>query len=151
MSKNGKLALTLQFPDKRLQKLLTRKLLKSVVQAALVTSFAQAEITLRFVNEEEGRTLNRDYRGKDYATNVLTFPYSEDDVQADIVLCADVLEREAAEQCKAVLDHTLHLIVHGMLHAQGYDHENKTEALEMETLEVEILAKLGVKNPYQVA
>lgn len=147
-----KLTLTLQFPDKRMQKELTRKLLKNTVQAAL---FAPAELTLRFVDAEEGRTLNRDYRGKDYATNVLTFAYSEADdldsgtTQADIVLCADVLEQEAATQKKSITDHAIHLIVHGVLHAQGYDHEEEEEAAEMENLEIEILAKLGVKNPYE--
>ena len=149
MSEKNKLGLTLQFADKCLQKQLTKKMLKNVVQAAL---FAPAEITLRFVDAEEGRILNRDYRGKDYATNVLTFAYSEDGgetTQADIILCTDVLQQEAAAQNKSIVDHALHLIVHGVLHAQGYDHEADDEAAEMEALEVEILEKLGVKNPYQ--
>jgi probable rRNA maturation factor len=151
-SEQPKLTLTLQFPDKRLQKQLPRKLLKSAVQAAL---FAPAELTLRFVDGDEGRTLNRDYRGKDYATNVLTFAYSEEyedesaATQADIVLCTDVIEQEAAAQNKSIIDHALHLIVHGVLHAQGYDHEDDEEATEMEGLEIEILATLGVKNPYE--
>ncbi len=149
-----KLALTLQFPDNRLQKLLTRKQLKSVVQAAL---FAPAELTLRFVNAEEGRILNRDYRGKDYATNVLTFAYNDeidpeavpDTTQADIVLCTDVVQQEAVAQNKSLIDHVLHLIVHGVLHAQGYDHEEDEEAAEMEALEIEILTAMGLKNPYE--
>jgi len=144
-----KLVLTLQFPDKRLQKQLKKKLLKNVVQAALL---APAEITLRFVGIEEGRILNRDYRGKDYATNVLTFAYSENSeemTQADIILCTDVLQNEAAAQNKSIADHALHLIIHGVLHAQGYDHEEDDEAAEMEALEVDILTKLGVKNPYK--
>lgn len=143
-----KLMLTLQFPDQRLQKQLTKKMLKNAVQAALLTP---VEITLRFVDAEEGRALNRDYRGKDYATNVLTFSYNEDNgdvTQADIILCTDIVQKEAAAQNKSIVDHALHLIVHGVLHAQGYDHEENDEATEMEALEVKILAKLGVKNPY---
>jgi probable rRNA maturation factor len=148
MSKKPKLSLVLQFPDPRLQKQLSKNKLKEAVQVAL---FAPAEITLRFVDAEEGRVLNRDYRGKDYATNVLTFPYSaaDDEVtQADIILCTDVLQQEATAQHKSLIDHALHLIVHGVLHAQGYDHEEEIEAAEMERLEGEILAKLGVANPY---
>ncbi|MGZ3158593.1 MAG: rRNA maturation RNase YbeY, partial [Burkholderiaceae bacterium] len=102
---------------------------------------------------EEGRALNRDYRNKDYATNVLTFAYTEDEqsevTQADIILCTDVLQKEAAEQKKSVEEHTAHLVIHGVLHAQGYDHENDADAGEMEELEIEALAKLGIANPYQ--
>jgi len=151
MSKPPKLNLTVQFPDKRLQKQLPRALLTSAVQAAL---FAPARITLRFVDAVEGLTLNRDYRGKDYATNVLTFAYTEDidaeTTEADIILCTDVLLQEATEQHKTLRDHALHLIVHGVLHAQGYDHEDDDEASEMEGLEIEILAQLGITNPYHV-
>ena len=111
-----------------------------------------AEITVRIVGQEEGRSLNRDYRKKDYATNVLTFAYTEDEdsetTQADIVLCTDVLQREAKEQGKTVARHAAHLIVHGVLHAQGYDHESDDEAEEMEQIEVELLAALGIANPY---
>lgn len=153
MSKKSKLILTLQFPDPRLQKQLSKKRLKNVVQSALLFSTAAlTEITLRFVNAEEGRILNRDYRGKDYPTNVLTFAYSEHSeeiTQADVILCTDVLQQEAEAQNKSTLDHAVHLIVHGVLHAQGYDHENNDEAVEMEALEVEILRKLDVKNPYK--
>lgn len=148
MPKN-KLTLSVQYPDARLKDTITRPLLRRWVQAALL---APAEITLRFVNAEEGQTLNRDYRGKDYATNVLTFAYTEDMdsevTQADIILCTDVLEKEAAEQQKPVLEHTAHLVVHGVLHAQGYDHEDEEEAVEMEELEVDILSSLGMPNPY---
>lgn len=143
------LSLSVQYPDPRLKEKIPRTQLRRWIQAAL---FAPAELTIRFVNAEEGRQLNREYRAKDYATNVLTFAYTEDadseTTQADIILCTDVLEREAAEQNKAVEDHTAHLVVHGVLHAQGYDHETEEEATEMETLEAELLATLGFANPY---
>lgn len=146
------LTLSVQYPDPRLKPLITRAKLKRWIAAAL---FAPAELTIRFVDADEGRTLNRDYRGKDYATNVLTFAYNEgeelpDDAptQADIILCTDVLEREAAEQNKTVEEHTAHLIVHGVLHAQGYDHEDDEEATEMESLETELLGTLGFSDPY---
>ncbi|HVL75150.1 MAG TPA: rRNA maturation RNase YbeY [Noviherbaspirillum sp.] len=149
MTKKHKLALSVQYADARLKDVVTRDKLRRWVQAAL---FAPAELTIRFVNAEEGRTLNREYRGKDYATNVLTFAYTEDEdaelTHADIILCTDVLEREAAEQRKPLLAHAAHLVVHGVLHAQGYDHETDEEAVEMEGLEVEILASLGEANPY---
>lgn len=145
-----KLTLSVQYADERLKDLLTRPLLRKTIQAAL---FFPAELTLRIVDAEEGQELNRDYRGKDYATNVLTFAYTEDSdaevTQADIILCTDVLEKEAKEQKKTVLEHAQHLVVHGVLHAQGYDHETDEEAEEMEALEIEILAGLGLANPYQ--
>lgn len=144
-----KLNLSVQYADERLKEVLTRPLLRKTIQAAL---FFPAELTLRIVDAEEGQILNRDYRGKDYATNVLTFAYTEDSdaevMQADIILCTDVLEKEAKEQKKTVLEHAQHLVVHGVLHAQGYDHETDEEAEEMEALEVEILASLGLANPY---
>ncbi len=150
MQKN-KLTLSVQYPDVRLKNTITRALLRRWVQAALL---APADITLRFVDAEEGQTLNRDYRGKDYATNVLTFAYTEDTdtevTQADIILCTDVLEKEALEQQKSVLEHTAHLVIHGVLHAQGYDHEDEEEATEMESLEIDILSSLGMQNPYSV-
>ncbi|PVX38298.1 rRNA maturation RNase YbeY [Janthinobacterium sp. 78] len=152
MSEKNKLSLSVQYPDARLETLITRPKVRRWVKAAL---FAPAELTIRFVDAEEGRTLNRDYREKDYATNVLTFAYNEgeelsDDepTRADIILCTDVLEKEAAEQKKSVEEHTAHLIVHGVLHAQGYDHMDDEEAAEMEGLETEILAKLGIADPY---
>lgn len=149
-SPKPKLTLSVQYADERLKDVLTRPLLRKTVQAAL---FFPAELTLRIVDAEEGQELNRDYRGKDYATNVLTFAYTEDSdaevTQADIILCTDVLEKEAKEQKKTVLEHAQHLVVHGVLHAQGYDHETDEEAEEMEALEIEILAGLGLTNPYQ--
>ena len=125
------------------------------VAAALKRRIREADLAIRLVDADEGPTLNRHYRGKDYATNVLTFAYNEgeelpDDAptQADIILCTDVLEREAAEQNKTVEEHTAHLIVHGVLHAQGYDHEDDEEATEMESLETELLGTLGFSDPY---
>jgi probable rRNA maturation factor len=149
MPQKNKLSLSVQYPDPRLKESLTRSKLCRWVQAALL---APAELTIRFVDAEEGRTLNREYRGKDYATNVLTFAYSEDEAsevtQADIILCSDVLQREAAEQKKTLEAHAAHLVVHGVLHAQGYDHEGDEEAAEMEQLEIEILASMGEPDPY---
>jgi len=107
------------------------------------------QITVRFVDDEEGRALNRDYRGKDYATNVLSFPYETDPVVlGDLVIAPAVCAREAAEQGKAVADHMAHLVVHGVLHLSGYDHESDAEAEAMEALEGEILAGLGIADPY---
>jgi probable rRNA maturation factor len=111
---------------------------------------SDAEITVRIVDTDEGQTLNRDYRGKDYATNVLTFDYTQAPyVTADLVLCAPVVEREAQEQGKTLQAHYAHLLIHGALHAQGYDHEtDEADALEMEALEILLLAALGYDNPY---
>lgn len=107
------------------------------------------QITVRFVDDEEGRSLNRDYRGKDYATNVLSFPYDyEPVVCGDLVVAPAVCVREAAEQGKTPGDHMAHLIVHGVLHLCGYDHEEDTEAEAMEAREREILAALGIVDPY---
>lgn len=109
------------------------------------------EFTVRFVDEEEGRMLNNQYRHKDYATNVLTFEYPQapdGSVMSDIVICPAVLERQAIEQNKPFVDHLAHLLVHGVLHAQGYDHLNEEEAEEMEGRETEILMGLGFPNPY---
>ena len=108
------------------------------------------EMTVRVVGEAEGRALNLQYRGKDYATNVLTFDYTREPiVAADLVLCAPVVEQEAREQGKALEAHYAHLLVHGTLHAQGYDHEtHQRDALEMEALEILLLGALGFDNPY---
>lgn len=108
------------------------------------------QITVRFVNAKEGRSLNSDYRGKDYATNVLSFPYEvEPVVCGDLVICAEVVMREAAEQGRSLEANYAHLIVHGMLHLQDYDHEeSEEEALLMESKERQILALLGYPDPY---
>jgi probable rRNA maturation factor len=146
----NKLTLSVQYADPRLVDTLPRPEIRRWVKAA---QFAPAELVIRFVDDNEGRTLNRDYRGKDYATNVLTFAYDEaevimdtDIVRADIVLCVDVLLREAQQQAISVVQHAAHLIVHGVLHAQGYDHEADDEAAEMEALEDEILVGLGMRK-----
>jgi probable rRNA maturation factor len=111
---------------------------------------SDAEITVRIVDAEEGQALNRDYRKKDYATNVLTFEYTmEPVVTADLVLCAPVVAQEAKEQGKTLQAHYAHLLVHGALHAQGWDHESSEEdAQVMELRETEILNRLGFENPY---
>ena len=109
-----------------------------------------AEITVRIVDKEEGQALNRDYRHKDYATNVLTFDYTQTPiVTADLVLCAPVVAQEAKENRKTLQAHYAHLLVHGTLHAQGWDHEtSEADAQAMEAREVEILAGLGIQSPY---
>ena len=108
-----------------------------------------AEITVRIVDTEEGQALNRDYRHKDYATNVLTFDYTQEPVvTADLVLCAPVVAKEAKEQGKTLEEHYAHLLVHGALHAQGWDHEAEEDAQVMELRESEIMARLGFENPY---
>ncbi len=109
-----------------------------------------AEITVRIVGAEEGRRLNREFRHKDYATNVLTFDYQQEPtVLADLVLCAPVVEREAREQGKTLQEHYAHLLVHGTLHAQGWDHETgEQDAQEMEAYETAIMQELGFADPY---
>lgn len=109
------------------------------------------QVTIRLVDSDEGQELNRDYRGKDYATNVLSFPYeTEPRLMGDLVICHAVVAREAAEQGKPLAAHYAHLVVHGMLHLQGYDHETGEEdAAEMENEERRIMATLGYPDPYR--
>lgn len=131
------------------------------VAAALQGRIREADLAIRIVGEDEGRALNRHYRGKDYATNVLSFPGElPPEVKlpkgvtmpllGDIVLCAPVVAREAAEQAKPVAHHYAHLTVHGVLHLLGMDHEDEREAACMERLERDILAELGIDDPYRV-
>jgi probable rRNA maturation factor len=107
---------------------------------------------VRFVGNAEAKKLNATYRGKDYATNILTFPYQLDSkdspLMADLVICLPVLKKEALTQKKSIEQHLIHLIVHGTLHAQGFDHEDEVEAEAMESLEISILKKLKQPNPY---
>lgn len=113
--------------------------------------FEEVELTLRIVDSEEAHQLNHQYRDKDYPTNVLTFEYGIDEtatLRADIVICAVVVQKEAEEQSKAFADHFKHLLVHGVLHSLGFDHQSDEEADAMEALEIEILAQFSIKNPY---
>ena len=140
------LSLSLQFADASDRALLPRHKVARWIRAALG---APAEITVRIVGAEEGQALNRDYRAKDYATNVLTFDYSHAPVVvADLVLCAPVVAREAREMKVELQAHYAHLLVHGALHAQGHDHEIDAEARVMEARETEVLAGLGFSDPY---
>ena len=141
------LALSLQFADAAHRAQLPRHRVARWLRAALE---APAQLAVRIVGLEEGRALNRDYRGKDYATNVLTFDYEHEPViVADLVLCAPVVEREAREQGLELPAHYAHLLVHGALHAQGYDHEAPDEAEAMEARERVVLAALGLPDPYR--
>jgi len=140
------LTLTLQFGDPTDRALVTRHRVLGWLRCALERP---AEITVRIVDAEEGQALNRDFRARDYPTNVLTFDYQrEPTVVADLVLCGPVLRREADEQAVPLVDHYAHLVVHGALHAQGYDHEVDAEATAMERRETEILIRLGFDDPY---
>ncbi len=117
------------------------------------TSFTRMQVGLRIVGLKEAQQLNAGYRQKDYATNVLTFEYGvqpDGTAAGDIVLCLPVLKREAREQRKDFLCHAAHLIIHGTLHALGYDHEKARDATRMETLETSILATMGIDNPYLI-
>ncbi|RDE24114.1 rRNA maturation RNase YbeY [Motiliproteus coralliicola] len=113
----------------------------------------QAELTIRIVDETESQQLNREYRGKDKPTNVLSFPFEappgiELDLLGDLVICAPVVAREADEQHKALSHHWAHMLIHGILHLLGYDHISDEQAAEMEPLETELLAALGIEDPY---
>jgi len=109
----------------------------------------ETSLTIRIVDEEEGRQLNAAYRGRDYATNVLTFPLTEEPIlMGDIVICAPVVAKEAVEQGKPLLAHYAHMTVHGVLHLHGYDHEVDAQAELMEAMEIAVMHKLGFANPY---
>ncbi len=145
------LSLSLQFGElkdaKRHRAALPRHSVARWIRHALESD---AEITVRIVDAEEGRALNREYRQRDYATNVLTFDYTQEPiVTADLVLCAPVIAKEAKDNKKTLAAHYAHLLVHGTLHAQGWDHETgEADAEAMEAREIEILAGLGIKSPY---
>ena len=143
------LTLSLQFADPSHRDQLPRHKVARWLRAALA---GPAELTVRIVDADEGRALNRDYRGRDYATNVLTFDYSRDPVVvADLILCAPVVAGEARKQKIPLAAHYAHLLVHGALHAQGHDHENDADAAAMETLESRIVSGLGFDDPYRRA
>jgi len=141
-----KLALTVQYAVEK-DGLPTRSQLRAWAQSALL---GDADVTVRLVDAEEGRALNRQYRGRDGATNVLTFFYDgSGPLSGDIALCVPVVEREARQQHKNPQAHYAHLVVHGMLHLQGYDHEKAADARVMEALEAEIVTGLGYADPYK--
>ena len=141
------LRLSLQQPDGRHRQVLTRHRVTRWIRAALD---APAEITVRIVDADEARALNRDYRAKDYATNVLTFDYQRlPTVMADLVLCAPVVALEAREQDTSLEAHYAHLLVHGTLHAQGWDHQRAAHARAMEAHESALLLALGFADPYR--
>ena len=144
------LRLSLQQPDGRHRDQLPRHRVARWLRAALQTP---AELTVRIVGEVEARALNLDYRGRDYATNVLTFDYAHSPwVHADLVLCAPVVEREAQAARRSLQAHYAHLLVHGALHAQGWEHESSAaDARRMEAQERKVLASLGFDDPYAPA
>jgi probable rRNA maturation factor len=145
----ARLHLAIQFAEPSAAAALSRSSLRRWVYRALQ---GDATLTLRFVGRREGRSLNSEHRGKDYATNVLTFAYGLDAtgmLSADIVICMPVLRDEARSQRKTLRAHAAHLVIHGVLHAQGHDHENDADAHAMEQLETKLLAGLGISDPYQ--
>jgi len=147
-----KLKIDLQYASTAIESTLSK-----IASPALIKKWVKSAtplgglMTLRFVNATEGKKLNLAFRQKDYATNVLTFPYelSKNELAADIIFCLPVLQKEAKEQNKLLKAHLAHLIVHGCLHAQGYDHEAAKDAKKMEALEIQTLQKMGFANPYQ--
>ena len=142
-----KLSLAVQYATNA-ENLPTRPQFRRWIKAALQHD---VQIGLRIVDEAEGRVLNRDFRGKDYATNVLTFVYDEKvPLYGDVVICAQVVEREACEQHKDLMAHYAHLAIHAILHLQGYEHDDEQDASRMEKLETAIMMKLGYADPYQV-
>ena len=151
MPSNSKLLIDIQTASPALEAALNK-----ITSSSLIKKWIKAStplgglLTLRFVNAAEGKKLNSVFRQKDYATNVLTFPYehSKSSLSADMIFCLPVIQREAKEQGKTVKAHLAHLIIHGCLHAQGYDHEHEKEAKKMEKLEVVLLKKLGFTDPY---
>jgi probable rRNA maturation factor len=147
----AKLMIDLQFASPTLESVVEKTASAALIKKWVKSTGANSGlITLRFVNATEGKKLNAAFRQKDYATNVLTFPYerSKDSVTADIIFCLPVIQKEAKEQGKTLKAHLAHLIIHGCLHAQGLDHETDREAKKMEALEIKLLKALGFANPY---
>jgi probable rRNA maturation factor len=144
----GRLSLSVQYQTKRAAP--ARAQCRRWVKAALaLDGGVDCRLTLRFVDSREARSLNRAFRARDYATNVLTFDYhSANMVHADIVICVPVIEREARQQNKDVRAHFAHMVVHGVLHAHGFDHVIARDAKQMESLEGRILARFGISDPY---
>lgn len=144
--RDAELRLSMQFADPSVRHLLPRHRVRRWLRAALDRP---AEITVRWVGAQEGQALNRDYRGKDYATNVLTFDYQHVPVVvADLVLCVPVVAQEAAAQGCDLVAHHAHLLVHGALHAQGWEHEDAQEAAAMEARESAVMTSLGFADPW---
>ena len=147
----SKLAIELQYASPAIESTVNKVASSTLIKKWVKSSTALGGlITLRFVNAAEGKKLNLAFRQKDYATNVLTFPYelSKSSLVADIIFCLPVLQKEVKEQGKLLKGHLAHLIVHGCLHAQGYDHVVGRDAKKMESLEIQILQKMGFANPY---
>ena len=150
------LSLSLQFGDfddaeqkQRHRAVLTRHRVQRSLRHALEQDVEQAEITVRIVDSAEGQALNQSYRQKDYATNVLTFPLTEEPwLIGDIILCAPVVEKEAKEQGISLEAHYAHLTIHGILHMHGYDHEEEAQAELMESIESATMMQLGYADPY---
>lgn len=147
----SKLEIDIQFASTAIEdKVLAIASLAAIKKWVKAAAQLNGLITLRFVNAAEGKKLNFAFRNKDYATNVLTFPYelTKKTLAADVIFCLPVIQKEALEQNKSVKSHLAHLIIHGCLHAQGLDHENDKEAKKMETKEIALLKSLGFANPY---
>jgi len=150
------LSLAIQYgqEEARLPRWRPRRWVAQALRAPELADVAGVALTLRLVGAAEGRRLNRDFRQRDYATNVLTFEYGADPdgvVGGDIVLCLPVLASEARAQKKLFLHHAAHLVVHGVLHSLGYDHLNDRDARQMEALETRILAEMAIPDPYRVS
>ncbi|OZA73855.1 rRNA maturation RNase YbeY [Polynucleobacter sp. 39-46-10] len=148
---SSKLEIDIQFASAAIEdKVLAIASLAAMKKWVKASTHLNGLITLRFVNAAEGKKLNFAFRNKDYATNVLTFPYelTKKTLTADIIFCLPVIQKEAREQAKTAQAHLAHLIIHGCLHAQGLDHESNAEASKMESKEIAILKSLGFTNPY---
>ncbi len=149
------LELDLQIATQSAQALPSQSQFEEWSQVALPQSGDEYEITIRLVDIEESQSLNHEYRGKDKPTNVLSFPFDAPDgiempLLGDLVICRQVVESEALDQKKPVLNHWAHLVIHGILHLRGYDHLNDKDAEEMESIEIELLKLFSIPNPYLI-